>query len=84
LFQPDCSYVQSILNRELSRHEGPLVIFGQLLDNQFDRHLTAAIRSSRRKFLGIGVYPGNESEAIAEAKAKWAAKFPSIELAFFD
>lgn len=69
---------------ELARHEGPLVIFGQSLDDQFDRHLIAAIRSSPCKSLGIGVYPGNGRDATVEAKAKWTAKFPSIELAFFD
>jgi hypothetical protein len=69
---------------QLSRHSGPLVIFGHSLENEFDRHLTVAIRGSSSKVLGIGIYPANAGVTVAELKAKWTAKFPSFELFFFN
>ena len=69
---------------ELSRHSGPLVIFGQSLDSQFDRHLTVAIRGTTPKVLGIGIYPPADGTSVADLKASWAAKFSKDELLFFD
>jgi len=68
---------------QLSRHAGPLVIFGQSMEDEFDKHLTIAIKSSACKDLGIGIYRQNVA-SIADMKAKWAAKFPKLDLHFFD
>jgi hypothetical protein len=67
-----------------SDHAGPLVIFGQSLEDQFDRHLILAIKSGSKRPLGIGIHPTASAQTIAEQKAKWYAKFPGFDLSFFD
>jgi hypothetical protein len=69
---------------QLSRHAGPLVIFGHGLDDQFDRHLTVAIRGSSIKVIGIGIHSPSDGTTISDLKARWNAKFPNCELIFFD
>lgn len=69
---------------QLSLNSGPMVIFGHSLDEQFDDHLVAAIRTSSTKVLGIGIHPPSDPVAISQIKAKWRAKFYNLDLFFFD
>jgi hypothetical protein len=70
---------------KFAHENGPLVILGQSLDESFDKHLIEAIRSSARKTLGIGIYPPDYSpHTIGSIKGSWYAKFPGVDLQFFD
>jgi hypothetical protein len=68
---------------EFSRHSGPLIVFGQALDNRYDSHLLDAMRKSPNRTLGIAIYPGADND-IPRLKADWRMKFPSFDLQFFD
>jgi hypothetical protein len=70
----------------LSRHDGPIVIFGQSLEEQFDKHIIDAIRGSRPRVVGIGIYPATATaeRPIRAIKAEWQGKLPPFDLRFFD
>ncbi|HEX3355139.1 MAG TPA: DUF4917 family protein [Terriglobales bacterium] len=66
---------------QFAKHRGPLVIFGQSLNAQFDGHLIDAIKHSEAKDLGISLLPGAE---VPANKARLHGAFPNINLHFFD
>lgn len=70
---------------QFSRQSGPLVIFGQSLEEQYDQHLISAIQGGSNRILGVGIHPASlGAKSVAEIKAHWFTKFPNFELHFFD
>ena len=71
---------------QFARHEGPLVIYGQSLTEQYDRHLLTAIRSSPNREVGISIYPGSATadRPIRAIKTEWMTKLPEFKIHFFD
>jgi len=68
---------------QFMHNSGPLVIFGQSLEPQFDQHLISAIRGSRNRTLGIGIHAASTG-SVAAKKAEWFTKFYNFDLQFFD
>lgn len=68
---------------QFMHNPGPLVIFGQSLEPQFDQHLISAIRGSGNRTLGIGIHAAS-TESVANRKAEWFTKFHNFDLHFFD
>lgn len=69
---------------QFSKHSGPLIIFGQSLDKDFDGHLLRAILKSSNLKLGVAIHAGSTSN-VAQTKAEWLAKFPpAYQIKFFD
>lgn len=67
---------------QLTRHSGPLCIFGHSL-GESDRHIVDAIRLARVPVLAVSVLPGPADE-IVRSKARLIAHFPDAQLRFFD
>lgn len=66
---------------QFARHRGPLVIFGQSLNAEFDGHLIDAIRKSDANILAISLLPG---AGVPTRKARFYGAFPNMDVYFFD
>jgi hypothetical protein len=68
--------------QQFSRHDGPLVVFGQSLGNS-DQHLIDAMRRWGNRRIAVSVYQTDANEII-EYKAKLRRRLPDAELLYFD
>lgn len=73
----------SFAYQQFAQHSGPLVIFGNSLDETSDQHLVSAMRRWEDRKISVSVYPAAPHDVIAY-KAGLHKRLPETELFFFD
>ncbi len=68
--------------QRFTKHEGPLVVFGQSLGDA-DQHLVSAMKSWGSRRIAVSIFPTDDHE-IVEFKAKLKRRLPDADLLFFD
>jgi hypothetical protein len=68
---------------ELAKSSGPLVVFGQRLDAQFEQHIIDAINRHPHRTIAYGVWATNQPDANFEV-ARIQQLFPQANLRFYD
>jgi len=77
-------YLSFAYNR-FANHHGPIIILGQSLDENFDKHLLDALRASTNRYIGIGIHRGSkDSTELVHEKTKFLTKFVGFDVRFFD
>lgn len=73
----------SFAYQQFAQHSGPLIIFGNSLDEVSDQHLVNAMYRWGDRRIGVSVYPAAPQDIIAY-KAGLHKRLPEAELFFFD